>query len=277
MRVLFATDGSEGGQAAARLLAGLILPLECQLNILSVATGDDESPAQAALDAARDALSHTTASLSATVRHGHAAKEIVQAAEEHPTTLLVLGSHGHSAIHRFLLGSVAERVARHSPCPVLLARPLEGEIKRVLVAVDSSPSAQHAGNWVRDHLASLLPPQTQVCLMTVLPLLEILMREHVRVLPPLADHATTLDRLQREQAQEILDGLAEEYSAAGLRPTTTIRSGDPALTILNVAEEDGADLVVTGAHGATLLDRFYPGSVSDTVLRQAKCSVLIVR
>jgi nucleotide-binding universal stress UspA family protein len=48
--------------------------------------------------------------------------EIVKAAREWPADLIVIGSHGRSGMQRALLGSVAEAVMRHAPCPVLVVR-----------------------------------------------------------------------------------------------------------------------------------------------------------
>jgi universal stress protein A len=59
----------------------------------------------------------------ATVGHGHAAKEIVRVAEETKADLIVIATQGHSGWHHLLLGSVAEKVIRHAPCPVFIIRP----------------------------------------------------------------------------------------------------------------------------------------------------------
>jgi nucleotide-binding universal stress UspA family protein len=53
---------------------------------------------------------------------GHPAEEIVEAAEAWPADLIVIGSHGRGGLGRVLLGSVAEAVMRHAPCPVLVVR-----------------------------------------------------------------------------------------------------------------------------------------------------------
>jgi universal stress protein A len=51
--------------------------------------------------------------------------EISRVAEEQNIDLIVLGTHGHSALHRLFLGSTAERVLRYAPCPVLVVREKE--------------------------------------------------------------------------------------------------------------------------------------------------------
>ncbi|HEX4180354.1 MAG TPA: universal stress protein, partial [Caulobacteraceae bacterium] len=53
---------------------------------------------------------------------GHPAEEIVAAAQAWSADLIVIGSHGRSALTQVLLGSVAEAVMRNAPCPVLVVR-----------------------------------------------------------------------------------------------------------------------------------------------------------
>jgi len=59
------------------------------------------------------------------VRLGHPAHEIIEFAKAEKADLIVIASHGYSGIKRFLLGSVAEMILRHAPCPVLVLRRAE--------------------------------------------------------------------------------------------------------------------------------------------------------
>ncbi|EKB17863.1 MULTISPECIES: universal stress protein [Aeromonas] len=56
------------------------------------------------------------------IRFGRAADEIIIQAKEDEVELIVMGSHGRSGISHLLVGSVAESVVRHAPCPVLVVR-----------------------------------------------------------------------------------------------------------------------------------------------------------
>lgn len=56
------------------------------------------------------------------VMSGHVATQIVDAAADKHVDLIVMGTHGHGAIQRLLMGNVAERVVRTAPCPVLTVR-----------------------------------------------------------------------------------------------------------------------------------------------------------
>jgi nucleotide-binding universal stress UspA family protein len=56
------------------------------------------------------------------VRYGNPVTEICRYARKQPLNLLILGTHGRTGLKHFLLGSVAERIVRVSPCPVLTVR-----------------------------------------------------------------------------------------------------------------------------------------------------------
>jgi nucleotide-binding universal stress UspA family protein len=54
------------------------------------------------------------------VKTGHAAQEILKHAGDMRAELIVIGARGHGTLKRMLLGSTAERVVRHAPCPVMV-------------------------------------------------------------------------------------------------------------------------------------------------------------
>lgn len=56
------------------------------------------------------------------LEHGEPAKVIVAVAAEEHSNLIIMGSQGRGAIERWFVGSVAEKVQRHAPCPVLTVR-----------------------------------------------------------------------------------------------------------------------------------------------------------
>ena len=58
----------------------------------------------------------------AVVGHGNPAKEIVRIAEEDKVDLIVMATHGGGGWHHLVMGSVAEKVIRHAPCPVYAVR-----------------------------------------------------------------------------------------------------------------------------------------------------------
>ena len=62
------------------------------------------------------------------VRSGAPAREIIEAARQLNTDIIVISTHGHTGLKHVLLGSVAEHVIRGAPCPVLVVREREHEI-----------------------------------------------------------------------------------------------------------------------------------------------------
>jgi len=81
----------------------------------------------------------------------------------------------------------------------------------------------------------------------------------------------------REDVDRTLEEAAEEAKGAGIDVETHARQGDPADAILDVAEEQHADLIVVGNKGMTGAKRFLLGSVPNKVSHHAPSSVLIVR
>ncbi len=75
---------------------------------------------QNGLDAERDRVQGSGVTVTTTTLSGRAAQEIVAHAKKTHADLIVMGTHGRSGFQHALLGSVAERVVHHSPCPVLV-------------------------------------------------------------------------------------------------------------------------------------------------------------
>ncbi|TMK65248.1 MAG: universal stress protein [Actinobacteria bacterium] len=81
----------------------------------------------------------------------------------------------------------------------------------------------------------------------------------------------------REDVEATLRAAGERIGEAGVNVETYARQGDPADAILDVAEEQNADLIVVGNKGMTGAKRFLLGSVPNKVSHHAPCSVLIIR
>jgi nucleotide-binding universal stress UspA family protein len=71
---------------------------------------------------------------------------------------------------------------------------------------------------------------------------------------------------------------AREYLARrGVEADFLWAAGEPAATLLEVAKERDADLIVIGTHHESLLERLFGASVTDEVTHEARCDVLVVR
>jgi hypothetical protein len=105
---------------------------------------DARSEATELVNSAAEQLLHAGHKALAEVRMGFPRKVISECAKELQADLIMVGSHGHSAIGRFLLGSVAQAVLRIAPCPVEIVRfPAGGAAPsshpmKVLLATDGS-------------------------------------------------------------------------------------------------------------------------------------------
>jgi len=89
--------------------------------------------------------------------------------------------------------------------------------------------------------------------------------------PILELHEETL-----RQGERLVALAAEQLRAAGFAATQEAREGDPRNVILERAADWGADVIVLGAHGRRGVESFLLGSVSENVVRHARCSVAVI-
>ena len=135
-KVLVAVDGSELATAAVRAAADLASGLGGELAIVSVfdprvVMSIEGGPSALDLvgilrDDARRSVDEAAKEAAACppvermVREGAPGTEIRAAAAEWKADLIAIGTHGRGGLKRLLLGSTAEAVVRHAPCPVLV-------------------------------------------------------------------------------------------------------------------------------------------------------------
>ena len=81
----------------------------------------------------------------------------------------------------------------------------------------------------------------------------------------------------RKQLGEELEDLVAEHRKRGLKVQTVVLEGVPYKTIVDYANEWGADLIAMGTHGRTGISHVLAGSVTERVVRLARCSVLVAR
>jgi nucleotide-binding universal stress UspA family protein len=199
---------------------------------------------------------------------GPVPKAIAELAQRSGATTLVVGASSAALLRQWLLGATADRLLRMSTRPVLFVRPMPHEpYRRVLVPVDFSHCTAAA-------LASAraIAPDAHLMLL------------HVCALPyegkmrfaGVSDATVMQYRQQaRRDAQAQLQKLADD---AGLTPqqwTPVVTLGDPGRDIMTQQVELDADLIVLGKHGAGMTRDLLLGSVTQQVLGQAHCDLLV--
>lgn len=292
MRILYATDGSEGARSAGLFLTRLPLDSGARIHIVTVQDAGDRY-GDDLLDATRASLEKLPLTTSAEALTGSTTGAIVsailQAADTNHVDLIVVGACGCSAITRFFMGSVAEGVARHARCSVLVVRPGTARpLESVTVGVDGSPGSRDALLWLTStfplpptcalHLVAVVPSQTWATFIApseVSPSNPALAREIIRV-QSIADERFRAETLVISLARELRHTPFGEDTARR-RIETEVVGGLPTAELTRAAAAHGADLIVVGAHGQTAIHRFLIGSVSERVLRHAPCSVLVVK
>jgi nucleotide-binding universal stress UspA family protein len=131
-------DFSDTAQRALEFALGIARPLRARVSVMFaydvVAYGFPEAPAvptdsaqieraaRAALEDVARRAQGTGVEVEGMLRRGVPWSEINAAAEETKVDLIVMGTHGRRGFARALLGSVAEKVVRTAPCPVLTVR-----------------------------------------------------------------------------------------------------------------------------------------------------------
>lgn len=141
---------------------------------------------------------------------------------------------------------------------------------QVVVAYDFSPSAEEA----------LMRAVEVACRASqhVLHVVAAIDPRHGLAVAPAAtidyDYA---ERIQRLVSERMATAFAGRSAASEVEFYVHARIGKPADEILSLAKDVGADLVFIGSHGKTGLDRFVLGSVSERVVREAKCPVMVAR
>jgi nucleotide-binding universal stress UspA family protein len=199
-----------------------------------------------------------------TVHVGDIDVEIAGAIDSSNADIVVMGTHGRRGFERWFLGSVTERILRHSPKPVLVLsetdRPIAvpPDVKSVLVTTDFSEGTEAAvGLGVA--LAEEAPAR-----LTML---------HVVEQPP--EYQGSVEGVAKI-LEEHLDTMIPESVRQWCTVQSEVRIGTPYQRILAMAHEENVDLIVMNIHGKGVFERAVLGSTAERVLRGAECPVLAV-
>jgi nucleotide-binding universal stress UspA family protein len=225
--------------------------------------------AESRLDETVARLRERIPSTSGVLREGIAWSEICASVREISADLVVVGSQGRRGLPRFVLGSVAERVVRLSPAPVLTVHPSDhvsitaggmDRFRHILAPTDFSAASQQG---VDAAVALALELDASLTLVHVyeLPIYPYHMLDDV-----LADVEAAI---RRE-----LEGLLARVRVGFPKAEGVVRQGAPWQEILDVARERGVDLIVLSTHGRHGLQRVLIGSVAEKIVRLSPVPVL---
>jgi len=212
------------------------------------------SPARAEVAASLQERVPAAAIHGMVVSTGSTADVLEAVVRETDAALLVLGGKHHSRLGRWLGGSTVQQVVRRLTVPLLVTA---GEIRphpRVMVTVDPSYAAL---------------PTARVAVAFARLLGSPLRALHV------VDPAPAFAELPRDWSREIIE--RDVWPAIPLvEQGKVMREGDPFETIMTEAAAWGADVIVVGSHGKGWVDRLLIGSVTENLLNNLPCAVLVV-
>ena len=312
MKILIAYDGSEAGDIAIDALLRAGLPPE-NVDARVVSVGEvwlppreeavDDPPAAQELPGVKEARQRATAvmkdaeglaqrgsqrvqqkfpgwQVSHDVRNGSPGFELINYAREWSADLIVVGSHGHSALGRFVLGSVSQKVLTEAHAPVHIGRAHAGSGKsgeRIVVGVDGSSGSMAAVHVVAKR------HWTDGSEIRIVVADDVIRANPIWLLiPPVRDFVDEAEADERTQAEQFAMAAAKELRAGlnnkNITVSSVVDTGDPKHVLVKHAEEFGADCIFTGATGfSSRLERVILGSVSAAVAARAHCSVEVVR
>jgi len=233
------------------------------------------------------------------VMFGLPAQDILAIAESRSVDLIVMCSHGRTGFTRWVLGSVAQKIAHHCPVPVLVlreGRPLIPESRpdsvhhlTALVPLDGSPLAEAALVPAANLVAALAAPAPGALHLT----------QVVKQLSTTADEGFIIQLNEEtvERAKAYLMSV-KEHLQAGLKDRkltitwSVALDADAADAIIGTADQReqqegsdshdksgsyGCDLIAMSTHGRGGLERWVMGSVMERVLGATRLPMLIVR
>lgn len=204
---------------------------------------------------------------------GSPVAELASFAKDVSADLLVLGAHSTLDRSR-AIGSIAASTARHAPCDTLVVREDQtGPFRRVLVAVDFSPSSLSAVD-AAVRIASSDGAGVVILHSYTDPLRGRAVASQIHAHMP--DFKAKFEESIRAQLAKFTEPLQHELAA--VRPQfVAVDAVSYGQGIVTAAHDFNADLVVLGARGHSRLHGLVFGSTAERVVRDARCSVLVVR
>lgn len=297
MKILVPVDGSTYSRIAVDFIASrsTLLGTNPDVEILNVqmaiptratrVVGKDvvssyyTDEAEKALKPARTRLQK--AGLTPTVRFtvGNPAAEITAAAAKGDVDLLVMGSHGHSALRGLLVGSVTNAVLAQTKTPILILRHREAppaDSLKVGIAVDGSKFGREAVKYVLRH-QDLFGAKPQFTLIhAVADFAGALMPDMAGIALP-AYSEDDIRAMQKKAFESAVEPARKLFHKAGVTPTEVCLAGNAGDEIAAYARKKKLDVLVMGSHGYGAFKAAVMGSVATRVAHTSETPLLLVR
>jgi nucleotide-binding universal stress UspA family protein len=214
--------------------------------------------------------------VSTEVSTGSPAWEVINKADKWEPDLVIVGSQGRSALGRFFLGSVSQKILTEVRCSVRVGRrPITaaGVPVRVLVGVDGSPGAEASVQAVAKRE---WPSDTEISVIAVQdPSVPLAIGS---LNPQVTEWIGEAEEGDRQWVRKMVEVASEDLRGAGLNVSSLVKEGDAKKVLVDEAKRLSADCIFVGSTGfSNRLERFLLGSVSAAVANRAECSVEVVR
>lgn len=294
--VLVPLDGSETGEralpwakAVAGTSAGIVLmevtPVASTVRsiggqVIGTAETIQEGYRQMAQTQLDDAVAKWFpggARVSTEIATGDPTEQILAVAAEKNADLIVMSSHGRGAIGRFVSGSVADRIVRHAPVPVMIVGP-EGEIEtgakisRIIAPIQDSDLSRAALPVAEALSRSTGAPITVINVIVPTSDVSAIYPGMVGTIPPSAFDLAQ-DRMAAD-ANALVDKVVTALNASGVKATGEIYEGGAANSIISALQP--GDVIVLSSHARSGLARWVIGSTSMKLIRNGQAPVVIV-
>lgn len=195
-------------------------------------------------------------------------------ADDIAADLIVTSTHGRTGFKRALLGSTAERLVQHSPCPVFIVRERPGRrsttqrIDKILVPVDFSECSlaglNYAIQFAKKWAAGLI-------VVHAVDLGPVLMADGYGL-----SDLSAVREAAIKQAEWQMREFVRRAHFGGVPFATVVTKGGAVAGICKVTAAEKIDLIITATHGRTGLKHVLIGSVAELAVRHAPCPVLVV-
>jgi nucleotide-binding universal stress UspA family protein len=209
------------------------------------------------------------------VVEGSPVREILRHAEERHTDLLVMGTHGRSGFEALFLGSVTEKVLRSTHVPVLTVPPAVERVgtvvyKTILCPIEFSDPSTRALEY-----ALTLAEETDARLILLHVVEQLVDAPQPGALSPFS--VEQYRQHLEEDARARLRSAVPDDARVWCTPEERVLSGKAYRVILEIADQEKAEIIVMGVHGKGALNRRLFGSTTHHVIRDAHCPVLTLR